>query len=218
VSDELKEIRIQAETFAREHVVECAVELLEWSNTSLLRDGRVRELAKMLQQLDEHHSLTLAERFATRAALERAVQPAPTEEMIRFCPECGCLGDIQAGYHACCPDSSHARVVPKRFAELCRDTFKLCVSQPYPPAQTERALTDDARDAARYRWMRDFNVRCKDGVEVMPPCEHVFASIYEHAVGTIPTTRLVTGEELDRAIDAALTAAQPANGDTEPPC
>lgn len=79
MSDELKAIRIQAETFAREHVVECATELLEWSNTGLLRDGRVRELAKTLEQLDQHHSLTLAERFATRAALEHATAPAQTE-------------------------------------------------------------------------------------------------------------------------------------------
>ncbi|KVT77918.1 hypothetical protein WK58_09690 [Burkholderia ubonensis] len=57
---------------------------------------------------------------------------ALTEEMIRFCPECGCLGDIAAGYEACCPDSSSARIVPKRFAELCAETFRLCVSQPYP--------------------------------------------------------------------------------------
>ncbi|WP_010089542.1 hypothetical protein [Burkholderia ubonensis] len=61
-------------------------------------------------------------------------QPAvvATEEMIRFCPECGRLGDIPAGYEACCPDSSSARIVPKRFAELCAETFRLCVSQPYP--------------------------------------------------------------------------------------
>jgi len=67
----------------------------------------------------------------------------------------------------------------------------------------EQADEAVARDAERYRWMRDFNVRCKDGVDVKPPCEHVFASIYSHAVGTIPATRLVTGDELDRAIDAA---------------
>lgn len=71
---------------------------------------------------------------------------------------------------------------------------------PRADEQADEAVT---RDAERYRWMRDFNVRCKDGVDVKPPCEHVFASIYSHAVGTIPATRLVTGDELDRAIDAA---------------
>lgn len=62
---------------------------------------------------------------------------APVKEMIRFCPECGRLGDIPAGYEACCPDWSHARIVPKRFAELCAETFRLCVSQPYPKSTAE---------------------------------------------------------------------------------
>lgn len=68
------------------------------------------------------------------------------------------------------------------------------------------------RDAARYRWLRDFDIRCKDGVNINPPCEHVHASMYSHAVGTIPAVRLVTGVELDRAIDAALAQGK------EDPC
>ena len=64
-------------------------------------------------------------------------------------------------------------------------------------------------DAERYRWLRDFDLRCKDGVNINPPCEHVHASMYAHAVGTIPAVRLVTGEELDRAIDAAIAKDKP---------
>ncbi|TDV06022.1 hypothetical protein [Paraburkholderia caballeronis] len=81
---------------------------------------------------------------------------------------------------------------------------------PLPPepgssfVQQAVTLTVDARDAARYRWLRNFDQRCKDGVNINPPCEHVHASMYSHAVGTIPAVRLVTGGELDRAIDAAL--------------
>ncbi|WP_185734200.1 hypothetical protein [Burkholderia stagnalis] len=79
--------------------------------------------------------------LVARYALARVEQPAaaPIEEMIRFCPECGRLGDIPAGYDACCPDSSQARVVPKRFAELCAETFRLCVSQPYRTATSATA-------------------------------------------------------------------------------
>ncbi|WP_233622363.1 hypothetical protein [Burkholderia multivorans] len=79
--------------------------------------------------------------------------PAPAEEMIRFCPECGRLGDIPAGYEACCPDWSEARIVPKRFAELCAETFRLCVSQPLPQSAAapadERAtgMPDEVRDS-----------------------------------------------------------------------
>ncbi|WP_258180565.1 hypothetical protein [Burkholderia multivorans] len=78
---------------------------------------------------------------------------APAEEMIRFCPECGRLGDIPAGYEACCPDWSQARIVPKRFAELCAETFRLCVSQPFPQSAAspadERAtgMPDEVRDS-----------------------------------------------------------------------
>jgi hypothetical protein len=64
------------------------------------------------------------------------------------------------------------------------------------PAQTERALTDDAHDAARYQWLRAWYLR--DGLR---------AEI--HPLGYItPTTTAI----IDEAIDAALTAAQPASG------
>nr|WP_258170770.1 hypothetical protein [Burkholderia multivorans] len=72
---------------------------------------------------------------------------APAEEMIRFCPECGLLGDIPPGYEACCPDWSQARVVPKRFAELCAETFRLCVSQPFPQSAAAPADERAAFDA-----------------------------------------------------------------------
>ncbi|KVN29463.1 hypothetical protein WJ63_09020 [Burkholderia pyrrocinia] len=94
-------------------------------------------------------------------------QPAValTEEMIRFCPECGRLGDIPAGYEACCPDSSSARIVPKRFAELCAETFKLCVSQPHgaPSAPAER------RAAAAVRTLEAKAYTYTDGAELWKP-------------------------------------------------
>lgn len=72
---------------------------------------------------------------------------APIEETIRFCPECGRLGDIPAGFEACCPDWSQARVVPKRFAELCAETFKLCVNQPFP--QPAPSPADERAEGAK---------------------------------------------------------------------
>ncbi|MCO8325955.1 DUF551 domain-containing protein [Burkholderia cenocepacia] len=71
---ELKEARDMATAYAREHARELAAELLEWSDTALLCDGRVRELARMLQVLDAAHALTLARSFAERAALELAAR------------------------------------------------------------------------------------------------------------------------------------------------
>jgi hypothetical protein len=82
------------------------------------------------------------------------IEQAATEEMIRFCPECGCLGNIPSGYQACCPDSSEARMVPKRFAAMCAETFQLCISQPYPsktesPSSVARA-TPPSRHTPEY--------------------------------------------------------------------
>ncbi|ACH72943.1 hypothetical protein [Burkholderia cenocepacia] len=78
---------------------------------------------------------------------------AQVEEMIRFCPECGRLADIPVGYEACCPDWSEARMVPKRFAELCAETFRLCVSRPglnsaSSPADKRAAFSSDDLDFA----------------------------------------------------------------------
>ncbi|WP_261537064.1 hypothetical protein [Burkholderia multivorans] len=56
------------------------------------------------------------------------------------------------------------------------------------------------KDAERYRALREFG---KDGVNMKPPVEHVHAMLYSHLAGTIPASRVITGDELDRAIDAA---------------
>ncbi|QTO46380.1 hypothetical protein [Burkholderia latens] len=64
------------------------------------------------------------------------------------------------------------------------------------------AAAADKRDAQRYRWLRDFG---KDGVKMTPPVEHIHAMIYSHMVGAIPASRVATGDELDRAIDAAMS-------------
>ncbi|AOK63518.1 hypothetical protein WM29_30095 [Burkholderia ubonensis] len=103
----------------------------------------------------------------TNVATFLVEQPAaaPIEEMIRFCPECGCLGDIPAGYEACCPDWSQARVVPKRFAELCAETFKLCVRRPYGAATAPA----DGRAAAAVRTLEAKAYTYTDGAELWKP-------------------------------------------------
>jgi hypothetical protein len=121
----------------------------------------------------------------------------------------GYVANVAQGAEAVCEHEWAPMTKPHKECVKCGDV-RLDTA---PPAQT--AITDDARDAERYRWLRDFNVRSKDGVDIKPPCEHVHASIYSHAVGTIPAVRLAYGEELDRTIDDALTAAQSASGDTK---
>lgn len=60
--------------FAKENLSECAKELLEWYATSVLvKDGKVRELAKMCSEFtNETIGLKIAENFIKVAAL-RAV-------------------------------------------------------------------------------------------------------------------------------------------------
>lgn len=73
-SAQLEAVRKSAQRFAKKHVAELATELLEWSNTSILRNGRVRELAHILKALDTTHALKIAENFAVHAALEVAAK------------------------------------------------------------------------------------------------------------------------------------------------
>ncbi|WP_157661653.1 hypothetical protein [Burkholderia ubonensis] len=93
---EIKAARNKATAYAREHAQELAVELLEWSDTALLRNGRVRELAQILKTLDAHHSLTLARSFAERAALEQAARRT-TPDRDAIIEECAALADTMAG-------------------------------------------------------------------------------------------------------------------------
>ena len=64
------------------------------------------------------------------AYLHGKAQNEPTEEMVRYCPECGHIGEVSKNFHDCCPEGSSARVVPKKFAETCQKTFKDLINRP----------------------------------------------------------------------------------------
>lgn len=109
---------------------------------------------------DGNHSPECLAEHAAAVAGGRFVKgkDANQEVMVRFCPECGSLGDVPAGARDCCPDGSHARVVPKKFAEICKATFKMAITPSAP------AVDDPARDdllgelyhIAREKSKRDF--------------------------------------------------------------
>lgn len=71
VSNEPKAIMAQAEDFAKDHLRECAAELIEWSDTAVLKDGKVRELARLCSEMVPHacEGLKLAQRLVEREAL-----------------------------------------------------------------------------------------------------------------------------------------------------
>jgi hypothetical protein len=59
----------EAEVFARQHVREIAREIIEWQDTALLRQGRLRELAAICNGITRTHALSVAEALAVREAL-----------------------------------------------------------------------------------------------------------------------------------------------------
>lgn len=80
MADILK-FRRDAQAFAKAHLSECAAELIEWQNTAILRDGRVRELAKLCQQfMCNNDDLRVAESFINRAAVEFAAAAPQKKE------------------------------------------------------------------------------------------------------------------------------------------
>ena len=63
-------IRDEARAFAATHVRALAAELIEWQDTGLLTNGKLRELAAIWSKGDESNAMSLAESTATRAALD----------------------------------------------------------------------------------------------------------------------------------------------------
>lgn len=73
---DLKTIRQQCKDYAKTHLKECSAELIEWQDTAILRDGRVRELAAMCNEfISNHDGLRMAESFINRAAVESMATP-----------------------------------------------------------------------------------------------------------------------------------------------
>jgi hypothetical protein len=67
-------------------------------------------------------------KLITAPVAAQAGQVAPAEELARFCPACGSVGDVGPAYRDCCPDGNEARLIPKRLAEKCHELFKVALS------------------------------------------------------------------------------------------
>ena len=77
-SDDLLAVKDKANAFAAEHVVALAQELIEWQDSGLLRDGKLRELAAIWLSVrtEAHEALNQAEHTAVRAAMEAVAAKA----------------------------------------------------------------------------------------------------------------------------------------------
>jgi hypothetical protein len=66
------------------------------------------------------------------------------KELIRYCPGCGSIGEVEATYRNCCPDGNLAFKVPHNFANACRATFKALIDSPATsPAPAVVQMTDE---------------------------------------------------------------------------
>lgn len=75
---DLHAVRAQCEAFAAQHVATLAAELIEWQDTAILREGKLRELAAMSRPFSSTHDLQVAEMMTNRAALNMVVTNAAT--------------------------------------------------------------------------------------------------------------------------------------------
>jgi hypothetical protein len=70
----------ETRAFARAHLAECCAELIELNSTTILRDGRVRELGRLCAaHIGGERALTVAQAFIEAAALEFAASFVPGE-------------------------------------------------------------------------------------------------------------------------------------------
>lgn len=76
-----QKIMEEAEQFVQEHLVECCQEVIKWHASTSLEDGRVRQLINILQELDAHVSIGLAECLIQKAAMAKVADLNKAEPM-----------------------------------------------------------------------------------------------------------------------------------------
>jgi hypothetical protein len=75
MSNEMKDARSKAQEFVAANLAECCADEIEWQDTGLLRDGKLREAAKLFGALDKPHAIPLAQSETARQAMLRAATP-----------------------------------------------------------------------------------------------------------------------------------------------
>lgn len=67
-------IQQKAKLFAEQNLPQCSREIVEWRRTGILRDGKVRELEAIVEEMGLDDSTRQAEGFVIQAALEVAAK------------------------------------------------------------------------------------------------------------------------------------------------
>jgi hypothetical protein len=93
---------------------------------------KAEEIAKGALRIEWRDTESQARSVAYHAEELLADTKRTGEPLVRFCPECGGIGEVEPPARDCCPDGSAARYVPQKFAEACRATFKLAIAPAAP--------------------------------------------------------------------------------------
>ncbi|HDR9834670.1 TPA: hypothetical protein QDC51_001433 [Burkholderia multivorans] len=133
--DMLKKAREAAIAYANEHVRELAEEIIGWQDSAILLNGRLRDLAKMIEIFDAHHSLHVAESFAIRSVLNAAANRT-TPDRDAIIEECAKVCDEMAEAYGR-NDEDHMADA----AVACGDEIRAL--KPTPTAASSSAATDD---------------------------------------------------------------------------
>lgn len=66
----------QAGKLVEDFLPQCCEELLEWSETSVLPDGIIRVIERVVRNVDANYSLSITEDMVKQAALHRVAKGA----------------------------------------------------------------------------------------------------------------------------------------------
>lgn len=86
---------------------------------------------------------------ATRKSQSKPVTEPPEEwrkghgkDAVRYCPDCGHVGEVDAKHRDCCPDGSHARMVRPDIAEQANLGFHARLAKPVDEREALQSILD----------------------------------------------------------------------------
>ena len=74
--------------------------------------------------------------------LPEIIEPPKVENLVRYCCECGSIGEVPIGSRDCCPDGSHAKYIDPVIAEQAQGGFNARLAS-WQEAQQKTLKADD---------------------------------------------------------------------------
>lgn len=64
----------KARELATNNLQKCCQEIVDWRKKAILNDGFVREMAEILESIDEHNATRIAEQIVLQLAIEKIAE------------------------------------------------------------------------------------------------------------------------------------------------